>query len=53
VKLARLRRSKITFFPSYVDCSPKTNVAIFLDMGHILRGECTQEEYGKRRKLKT
>jgi hypothetical protein len=31
----------------------KTNAVILLDMGHTLRGECTQEEYGKGRKPKT
>jgi hypothetical protein len=35
-----------------VDYSPKTNVVILLDMDHILRGECAQEEYGKGRKPK-
>jgi hypothetical protein len=32
---------------------PKTNAVILLDMGHILRGEPTREEYGKGRKSKT
>jgi hypothetical protein len=42
--LTRLRRPKISCFPSYVDYRPKTNAVILLDMGHTLRGECTQEE---------
>jgi hypothetical protein len=34
VTLARLRRTKAACFTTYVDCSPKTNVAILWDMGH-------------------
>jgi hypothetical protein len=30
--------------PSYADYSPKANAVILLDMGHMLRGECIQEE---------
>jgi hypothetical protein len=40
--LARLRRPKIIFSPSYADYRPKTNAVILLDMG--TRGECTREE---------
>jgi hypothetical protein len=29
------------------------NAVILLDMGHMLRGECIQQEWGKRRKPKT
>jgi hypothetical protein len=43
LKLARLRRPKITCSPSYADYRPKTNAAILLDMGHTLRGEQIQE----------
>jgi hypothetical protein len=43
-KLARLRRSKLTCSPSYVDYRPKTNAEILLDIGHTLRGECTLEK---------
>jgi hypothetical protein len=35
-----------------VDYRPKKNAVILWDMGHTLRGECTQEKYGKGRKLK-
>jgi hypothetical protein len=35
-----------------VDYKPKTNAIILLYLDHTLRGECTQEEYGKGRKLK-
>jgi hypothetical protein len=35
--LARLRRPKIAYSPSYVDYSPKTNAVVLLDMGHTLR----------------
>jgi hypothetical protein len=34
VKLARLRRPKVTCSSSYVDCRPKTNVPILWDTGH-------------------
>jgi hypothetical protein len=44
VKLARLRRPKGICSPSYADYRPKTNAIILLDMGHVLRGECIQEE---------
>jgi hypothetical protein len=43
-KLTRLRRPKIACSPSYVDYTPKTNAVILLDMGHMLRGKCVQEE---------
>jgi hypothetical protein len=49
VKLARLRRPKITFSPSYADYRPKTNAVILLDMGHTKGRLCTRE-IGKRRK---
>jgi hypothetical protein len=35
----RLRRSKITCSPSYVDCSPKTNAVILLSGGSTLIGD--------------
>jgi hypothetical protein len=44
VKLSRLRRPKIICSPSYADFRPKTNAVMLLDMGHMLRGECIQEE---------
>jgi hypothetical protein len=37
MKLARLRKPKITCSPSYADYRPKTNAVILLDMGHTLR----------------
>jgi hypothetical protein len=43
VKLARLRKPKITYSPSYTDYRPKTNAVILLDMGHTLRGEYAWE----------
>jgi hypothetical protein len=49
----RLRKPKIPCFSSFVDYRPKTNAVMLLDMGHTLKGECTQEEKGKGRKLKT
>jgi hypothetical protein len=51
VSLAQ-KAKKIACSPSYVEYRPKTNAIILLDMGHMLRGECTQED-GKRRKPKT
>jgi hypothetical protein len=53
VKLARLRRTKITCSSSYADYKTKTNAVILLDMGHTLRGEHAQEKWGKERKPKT
>jgi hypothetical protein len=44
VKLARLRRPKITYSPSYVDYRPETNAVILLDMSYTLRGEHAQKE---------
>jgi hypothetical protein len=53
VKLARLRRPKITRSLSYADYRSKTNAVILLDMGHTVRGEHVWEEQGKERKPKT
>jgi hypothetical protein len=53
VKLARLRKPKITCSPSYADYKPKTNTVILLDMSHTLRGEHTWEKYRKERKPET
>jgi hypothetical protein len=39
VKLARLRRPKIVYSPSYAHFRPKTNAVVLLDMGHMLRGD--------------
>jgi hypothetical protein len=44
MKLVRLRRPKIACSPSYMDYRPKTNAVMLLNMGHILRGEHTEEE---------
>jgi hypothetical protein len=44
MKLARLRRSKITCSSSHADYRPKTNAVILLDMGHALKGEYPWEE---------
>jgi hypothetical protein len=43
-KVSHGRRPKIICSPSYANFRPKTNVVIFLDMVHMLRGECIQEE---------
>jgi hypothetical protein len=42
---ARLRRPKAACSPSYADFRPKTNGAILLDRGHMLRGEHLYDEY--------
>jgi hypothetical protein len=42
--LARLKRPKSTYSPSYADYRPETNTVILLDMGHTLWGEHAQEE---------
>jgi hypothetical protein len=39
MKLARLRRPKIAYSPSYADYRPKTNAVILLDMDHTLKEE--------------
>jgi hypothetical protein len=55
VRLARPKRPKIVCSPSYVDFRSRANAVMFLDVGHVLRGDCTQEEREKEkgRKLKT
>jgi hypothetical protein len=40
-------------FSLIADYRPKTNAVILLDLGLTLRGEHTQEEYGKGKKPKT
>jgi hypothetical protein len=42
--LARLKRPKIAYSPSYGDYRPKTNAVMLLDIGHTLRVECTPDE---------
>jgi hypothetical protein len=39
-KLARVRRQKSTWSPSFADYRPKANAVILLDVGYTLRGEC-------------
>jgi hypothetical protein len=45
-KVSQVQKAKNRMFSSYVDYRPKTIAVILLDMGHILRGECVQEEEG-------
>jgi hypothetical protein len=52
VKLARLRKPKITCSPSYADSRPKTNALILLDMGLTLRGELHGRNWERKRNLK-
>jgi hypothetical protein len=40
---ARLRRPKIIYSPSYVDFRSRENTAMWLDLGHMIRGEHTWE----------
>jgi hypothetical protein len=50
---SKIRRQKISFYPSYVDYRPKTIAVILLDTGHTLRGDCTREGWGQRKKVET
>jgi hypothetical protein len=43
-KVSQARKANITCSPSYADYRPKTNVVILLDMGYMLKAECTWEE---------
>jgi hypothetical protein len=52
-EINQAQKAKNTCSPSYTDYRCKTNEVILLNMGHTLRGDHTQEEQGKRRKLKT
>jgi hypothetical protein len=51
-EVSQAQKAKIVYSSSYVNYRPKTFAAILLNMGHMLGGECIQEEYGKRRKTK-
>jgi hypothetical protein len=42
-RLARLKRPKFLCFPSYVDFRSRENTAMWLDLGHMIRGEHTWE----------
>jgi hypothetical protein len=46
ILLARLRRPKIICSPSYVNFRSRANTAMWLEFGHMLRGEHIQEEWG-------
>jgi hypothetical protein len=46
VRFARLRRPKIVCSPSYEDFRFRENAVMLLDLGHTLRGEHIQEEWG-------
>jgi hypothetical protein len=52
-EISQAQKAKNHMFSSYADVKPKTNTIILLDMGHMLRGECIQEKWGKERKSKT
>jgi hypothetical protein len=42
--VTRLRRLKIVCSPSYADFRSRANAAMWLDLGHTLRGEHIWEE---------
>jgi hypothetical protein len=46
VKLARLRRPNALYSPSYADFRFRANAVMLLDLGHTLREEYIQEEWG-------
>jgi hypothetical protein len=52
-EVIQLRRSKAACSPYYADYRPKTNTAILLDSCYTVRGDCTLEEEGMRRRPKT
>jgi hypothetical protein len=43
VRLAKLRRPKIVWSPSYVDFSYRERTAMWLDLGHEIKGENMRE----------
>jgi hypothetical protein len=42
-EVSQLRRPKIICSPSYLDLRSLANTAMWLDLGHMLRGEHTRE----------
>jgi hypothetical protein len=46
LSLARLRRPKIICSSSYADFGSRANTAMWLDLGHMLRGKHIQEIWG-------
>jgi hypothetical protein len=45
-KINLTQKIKIICFPSYVDFRSSVNAAMFLDLGHTLREEHMQVEWG-------
>jgi hypothetical protein len=45
-EVSRLRKPKIMCFPSYADFRSRAKAVMFLDLGHMLRGEHIWEEWG-------
>jgi hypothetical protein len=43
-EVSQAQKTKIVCSPSYVDFRSRANIAILLDMGHTLRGECAWEK---------
>jgi hypothetical protein len=52
VRLARLRRPNIIYFPSYVDFRSRANTAMWLDLDHMTRGKHITGDMGIGRKSK-
>jgi hypothetical protein len=52
-KVSQAQNVKNHIFSLICNYRPKINAVILLDMGHMLRGQCTQEELGKGREPKT
>jgi hypothetical protein len=45
-RLARPRRPKIISFPSYADFRSRANTTMWLNLGHMIRGEHIWEVWG-------
>jgi hypothetical protein len=43
-KVSQTQKTKLICSPSYVDFRSRANIAMWLDLGHMLRGEHIQEE---------
>jgi hypothetical protein len=45
-EFSQAQKTKIVCSPSYADFRSRANTAMWLDLGHMVRGEHTQEEWG-------
>jgi hypothetical protein len=48
-EVSQAEKTKASYFPSYMDCRPKTNAAILWDMGHT-KGRLCEGGLGKETK---